>query len=279
MDKKSGLLTRKIPSTKEVIPAIGLGTWSTFDVADHSSQKSGLSEVLEIFTHVGGKIVDCSPMYGRAEKVAGDLMQEANARKNLFIATKVWTTGKQKGIDQINSSFKKFQTSVVDLLQVHNLTDVDTQIKTLQELKSEGRIRYTGITHYSTYAYPQLIRAIKTFKPDFVQFNYNIKIREAEKELIPVAQDNGTAIIINRPFEEGDLFSMVKEKALPQWALDYNITTWAQYFLKFILSHEAVTCVIPATGKAIHMRDIMNAGIGSLPDVTLRKKMIEYVAG
>lgn len=276
MEENSRLLTRKIPSTKEAISAIGLGTWSTFDVAEQSSQRVELSSVLQVFKDAGAQVIDSSPMYGRAEKVVGDLLQETNSHKHMFIATKVWTTGKQKGVEQINQSFQKMQGSVIDLLQVHNLTDLDTQFKTIQDLKAEGRIRYTGITHYSTRAYPQLIQAIKIYKPDFVQFNYNIKIREGEKMLIPVARDHETAIIVNRPFEEGALFSSVKGKTLPAWAKEFQITSWAQYFLKFILSNPAVTCVIPATGKQEHMLDILGAGNGPLPDEASRKKMIAY---
>jgi diketogulonate reductase-like aldo/keto reductase len=217
-------------------------------------------------------------MYGRSEKVVGDLTSELGLRKNLFLATKVWTRGKQDGIKQMESSFIKMKVSAMDLMQVHNLVDAQTHMGTLREMKSSKKIRYIGLTHYTESAYPELIRLMKSEKPDFVQFNYNIKVREAEKKLLPTARDLGIAVIINRPFEEGALFASVKGKSLPPWAAEYGINSWAQYFLKFIVSNTAVTCTIPGTSKPQHMKDNIQAGYGEIPDENIRKKMIEFVS-
>jgi diketogulonate reductase-like aldo/keto reductase len=208
--------------------------------------------------------------------VVGDLSNELKIRNKLFLATKVWTNGKDAGIRQMNESFQKMKTTTMDLMQVHNLTDVHTHLKTLREWKEQKKIRYFGITHYTVSAYPELMRLIKNEKPDFVQFNYNISVRDAEKELLPLAKDKGVAVIINRPFEEGALFNTVKGKALPEWAKDYNINSWGQFFLKFIISHPAVTCAIPGTSKVKHLEDNIGAAIGKLPDESGRKRMKDY---
>jgi diketogulonate reductase-like aldo/keto reductase len=265
-----------IPSTKEQLPVIGLGSWSTFDFANDAFKLEKAKAVITNFTNGGGKLIDTSPMYGHAESVIGDIYSELKPGSNVFMATKVWTTGKQKGIEQINESFEKLKVKIIDLIQVHNLVDVKIHLDTLRKWKDEGKVRYIGITHYTNSAYSKLIELIKTESLDFIQFNYNVQTREAEKILLPTAHEYGVAVIINRPFEEGKLFEIVSGKQLPPWASDFNINSWAQYFLKYIISHKAVTCVIPATQDVEHLDDFMQAGEGVLPDETIRKKMIDY---
>ena len=267
---------RTIPSGNEKIPVIGLGTWQTFDVDNSVEERTALSEVLKALVAKGASVIDSSPMYGASETVVGDLSSELKIREKLFLATKVWTSGKEDGIKQMNESFRKLKTTKMDLMQVHNLIDVNTHLKTLRDWKDSGKIKYFGITHYVASAYAELGRLIKNEKPDFVQFNYNISAREAERELLPLAKDKGVAVIINRPFEEGALFSSVKGKSLPAWAKDYEINSWGQFFLKFIISHPAVTCVIPGTSKVKHLEDNMGAGFGTIPDETGRNKMITF---
>lgn len=269
----SDMEKRIIPSSGEKIPAIGLGTWQTFDVDNSETERSALREVLNMLVSKGASVIDSSPMYGASEIVVGDLSNDLKIRDKLFLATKVWTTGKDAGIRQMNESFQKMKTSTMDLMQVHNLTDVHTHLKTLREWKEQKKIRYFGITHYTLSAYPELVRLIKNEKPDFVQFNYNISVRDAEKELLPLAKDKGVAVIINRPFEEGALFNSVKGKELPAWAKDYDINSWGQFFLKFIISHPAVTCAIPGTSKVRHLTDNLDAAVGKLPDEKGREKM------
>lgn len=264
---------RKIPSSNELLSVIGLGTWQTFDVDNSEAERIALREVLSTLVERGASVVDSSPMYGSSETVVGDLSKELKLRDQLFLATKVWTSGKKAGMDQMNASCQKMKTEKIDLMQVHNLIDVNTHLKTLRDWKDKGKVRYFGITHYTTGAYPELMRLIKNERPDFVQFNYNIAVREAEKELLPLAQDKGVAVIINRPFEEGALFSRVKGKPLPPWAGDYEIKSWGQFFLKFIVGHPAVTCAIPGTGKVKHLEDNLEAGIGIFPDEAGRNRM------
>jgi len=275
-DLRADLEKRAIPSSGEKIPIIGLGTWRTFDV-DHSEEKrKTLRDVLNALVEKGASVIDSSPMYGSSETVVGDLSNELKIRPKLFLATKVWTPGKEEGIEQMNSSFRKMKVTKMDLMQVHNLIDVHTHLKTLRTWKEQEKIKYMGVTHYVPGSYPELMRLIKNENLDFVQFNYNISAREAEKELLPLAKDKGVAVIINRPFEEGALFQVVKGKALPEWANLYDIQTWAQFFLKFIVSHPAVTCTIPGTSKVNHLEENLGAGSGKMPDDAGRKKMIEF---
>jgi diketogulonate reductase-like aldo/keto reductase len=272
----SPVLTRNIPSTNEPIPVLGLGTWQSFDIESEPGKRNKLKQVLQVFTENHARLIDSSPMYGASESVVGDLVNELKIRNSLFLATKVWTTGLQEGIDQMNRSFRRMKTEMMDLLQVHNLIDVHTHLKTLRKWKEEGKVRYIGITHYVSSAYPALIQLIRTERPDFVQFNYNILRREAEKDLLPLAADYGVAVIINRPFEEGQLFRLAKGKPLPAWAKEYIITSWADYFLKYIVSHPAVTGTIPATADATHLIKNSEAVNGILPDANGRKKMAIY---
>jgi len=214
---------RSIPSSGEKIPLISLGAWKTFDIGNSEDERTALREVIKTLVAKGASVIDSSPMYGASETVVGDLSAGLNIRDKLFLATKVWTCGKENGIQQMYESFRKMKTGKMDLMQVHNLIDVHTHLKTLRIWKDQGKIRYFGITHYTISAYPELMRLIKNEKPDFVQFNYNISVREAEKELLPLAKDKGVAVIINRPFEEGALFRPVMGKALPAWANEYDI--------------------------------------------------------
>src|SRR2546430_637777 len=267
--------SRIFPQEKVKLPKIGLGTWQTFDVGTNAAARAQLREVLRIFAGAG-KVIDSSPMYGSSESVAGDLIAELGLRERLFIATKVYTSGRDEGIQQMETSFKRLRVERLHLMQVHNLVDVATHTKTLQEWKAQGRIRHIGITHYTASAYAEVERWLKTGAYDFVQINYSLAERDAEKRLLPLAREKHVAVIINRPFAEGALFRRTKGKPLPPWAAELGIASWAQYFLKWIVSHPAVTCAIPGTGRPEHMRDNLAAAQGPLPDAAARKKMLEY---
>jgi aryl-alcohol dehydrogenase-like predicted oxidoreductase len=271
------MLKRPIPSSREPLPVVGVGTWQTFDVAADAPEREELREVLKLLVDAGGSVVDSSPMYGRSERVAGDLAAELKLRDRLFFATKVWTSGREAGIRQMESSLKLMRTQRMDLMQVHNLLDVSTHAKTLREWKDAGRIRYAGITHYHAGAYGELEKLIRTKEWDFVQFNYSMAERDAEQRLLPVCADMGVAVIVNRPFSFGGLFPRVKGKALPQWAAEFDCASWAQFFLKYLLGHPAVTCVIPGTRRVAHLQDNVRAGMGRLPDAAMRKRMAQYL--
>lgn len=273
------ILERKIPSTGELLPVVGLGSWQQFDVGTGLAERAPLKEVLKTMQENGGKLIDASPMYGRAEQVIGDLATELKVNDRLFLATKVWTTGKQEGIDQMNASLQKMRRKKIDLMQIHNLQDWETHLKTLKDWKAVGKVRYIGITHYTDASHSRLEQIVKSESIDFVQFNYSIRSRNAEKSLLKTAKDKGVAVIINEPFEQGALFRAVKGKQLPGWAADYDIQSWAQFFLKYILSNNAVTCVIPGTSDVKHLADNLAAGQGRLPDETGRQKMLEWIAG
>ncbi|MGH7792459.1 MAG: aldo/keto reductase [Thermodesulfobacteriota bacterium] len=274
-DKKP-LIKRRIPSTGEEIPAIGLGTARTFNLSPGESREP-LKEVLRLFVEMGGKVVDTSPMYGTAESVIGDLASELNIVDSLFMATKVWTTGKEAGIEQMETSMKRLHRKKIDLMQVHNLVDVETQLETLRAWKKEGKIRYIGVTHSRVGAHPELEKVVETENLDFVQLNYNIETRDAEKRLLPLAAEKGTAVLINEPFEKGSLLGKVKGKSLPPWAAEFDCNSWAQFFVKYIISNPSVTCVIPATSKPEHLKDNMQACYGRLPDENMRRRMVEYM--
>jgi diketogulonate reductase-like aldo/keto reductase len=274
---KATLIKRSIPGTGELLPVVGLGTWQTFDVGPSPVSRADVKEVLRLFADLGGTLIDSSPMYGRSEEVVGDLSVALKLQKKLFMATKVWTQGEQAGIKQMETSMREMQARPLDLMQIHNLVDWRTHIKTLRRWKEEQRIRYIGITHYLVSAFDELERIIKTEPIDFVQLNYNIATRDAAKRLLPLAAEKKVAVIVNRPFESGALFSAVKGKPLPAWANDFDCQSWGQFFLKYILGHPAITCVIPATAKPKHLTDNMQAGYGRLPDETTRKKMEEFI--
>lgn len=271
------ILTRAIPSSGENLPCIGVGTWQTFDVGDQASARNPLKEVLKTLVSKGGKVIDSSPMYGRSEEVVGDLSAEMNLNEKLFIATKVWTSGKEAGVRQMNESLKLLRREKMDLMQIHNLVDWQSHLHTLRSWKEEGKIRYIGITHYTESAYSSIEGILKNNPIDFLQINYSIISRKAEERLFPLAQEKKVAVLINQPFEEGALFQRTKEKTLPLWASEFDCKSWGQFFLKFILSHPAVTCVIPGTSKPHHMLDNMGAGFGRLPDPKQREKMAEVI--
>jgi len=273
------MLQRTIPSSGEKIPAIGLGTYQAFDFSGSSGERNSARKALRLFVENGGKLVDSSPMYGEAEERIGDLAGELNLGKQLFIATKVWTSGKDAGVRQMEDSMRKLRTARIDLMQVHNLLDADTQLATLREWKKAGKIRYLGVTHYQEGAHESLKRAIGAGGLDFVQFNYSVGEPEAESGILPFAADHGVAVIANRPFAGGGLFRRVRNAPLPEWAKDFDCASWAQFFLKYILSNEAVTCAIPATRNPEHLVDNMRAGMGRLPDRAQRAKMLAYVKG
>ena len=268
--------TRPIPRSGEPLPLVGVGTWQTFDVGAAAPERAELKDVLRLLVERGGKIVDSSPMYGQAERVVGDLTSELGLRDRLFFATKVWTSGREAGVRQMEQSFRLMRTDRMDLMQIHNLVDVETHTQTLRDWKSAGRIRYLGITHYHAGAYRDLERLVKTGQYDFVQFNFSMAEREAEASLLPVCADAGVAVIINRPFGEGRLFGRSKGKDLPPWAADFDCASWAQFFLKWILGHSAVTCVIPGTSRRAHLEDNVQAGMGRLPDAAMRRRMLTY---
>jgi diketogulonate reductase-like aldo/keto reductase len=275
----STMLMHAIPSSGEKLPIIGLGTWQTFDVALTSQNQKQLEEVLSLFVKLGGRIIDSSPMYGRAEQVIGDLATKLSLRDKLFLATKVWTRGKQAGIESMERSIQRLQTNRIDLMQVHNLVDVSTQLATMRdEWKAQGRIRYIGVTHYESGAFADVEKILRSEKLDFLQINYSIMEREAEQRILPLTQERKIAVIVNRPFGGGDLFRRVRAKPLPDWAAEFDCRSWAQFFLKWIVAHPAVTCAIPATNNPRHLEDNMQAGVGRLPNAKTRQRMIELVS-
>ncbi|WP_210116071.1 aldo/keto reductase [Hymenobacter wooponensis] len=270
------MLTRLIPSSQQPLPAIGLGTWQTFDVRGKAAYPP-LQQTLEVLHTAGGSVIDSSPMYGRAEEVVGDLTAELASRDAFFYATKVWTQGREAGIRQMEDSLRKMRRTSLDLLQIHNLVDWQTHLRTLREWQAAGRVRYLGITHYTDGMHEQLERVFSQEPLDFVQFNYSILDRHAEQRLLPAAADRGVATLINRPYGEGSLLTRVGHHPLPGWAAELGITSWAQFLLKFILSHPAVTCVIPGTSNPAHLQDNLRAAEGPLPDEATREKMAAYV--
>jgi diketogulonate reductase-like aldo/keto reductase len=276
--ESSTMLTRPIPSSGEKLPVIGLGTWQKFDVDLTSDNRRQLGNVLSSFVRLGGRVIDTSPMYGRAEEVIGDLTTTLGIRDKLFLATKVWTRGQENGIRSMERSMVRLRTKQIDLMQVHNLVDVRTHLATLRQWKEQGRIRYIGITHYESGAFAEVEKIMRNEKLGFVQINYSIMEREAEERVLPLAQERGIAVIVNRPFGGGDLFDRVRSKSLPEWSTEFDCRSWAQFFLKWIIANPAVTCVIPATDKPRHLEDNMQGGIGPLPDQKVRQRMVEVVS-
>lgn len=268
--------TRAVPRTGERIPVIGLGTSRTLNVAA-GGERAALAPVLQAFFDRGGTLIDSSPMYGAAEEVIGELLK-ATKHRNVFAATKVWTDGRQAGIEQMEQSRRLWGVARFDLMQIHNLRDWRTHLGTLKDWKAQQKIRYIGITTSHGRMHDELERALAAEPFDFVQLSYNLEDREVEDRLLPLAADRGIAVLVNRPFQRGGLFDKVRDKPLPPWAQELGIASWGQYFLKFAVSHPAVTCAIPATSKIKHMEDNMAAGYGPLPDAAARRRMIEYVA-
>jgi diketogulonate reductase-like aldo/keto reductase len=275
---RQAMASRPIPSSGQSLPVIGIGTWQTFDVGGDAAARAPLKEVLRLFFAGGGRVVDSSPMYGSSESVVGDACADLGICEPLFMASKVYTHGREEGIRQMQRSVKRMRAGRMDLMQVHNLVDVETHTKTLRDWKARKRARYIGITHYTSSAYPELGRLLRTRQYDFLQINYSLAESESEKELLPLAQELGVAVIANRPFAEGAMFRRVRGKPLPPWAAELGIASWAQYFLKWIVSHPAVTCAIPGTGRPEHMADNLQAGFGMLPDEAQRRRMAQAYA-
>jgi diketogulonate reductase-like aldo/keto reductase len=263
------MLTRLIPASGEALPVIGLGTWRTFDVDADAAEDP--QKVLRAFAALGGKLVDTSPMYGNAESVVGAITAALDIRAQLFIATKVWTSGQAAGVRQIEASMRKLRTDTLDLLQVHNLLDVDAHLPTLFALKRAQRVRYVGVTHYTAPAHAAVAQVMQTQPIDFVQINYSAFEREAERTVLPLARERGIAVIANRPFASGAALRRLARRPLPSWAAELDCITWPQLLLKFIVAHPAVTCVIPATASTEHLRDNLAAGHGPLPDAAMRE--------
>ena len=285
--------TRPIPSTKEALPVVGCGTWLGFDHRPGTPEYQRLSGVLDALFAAGGTVIDSSPMYGRSEETTGELLAASNQHAKAFsvagppqdekhplggqrghevpsvgafLATKVWTSGREAGIAQMEQSFARLRTQRMDLMQVHNLVDWRTHLATLRAWKDQGRVRYIGITHYTASAYGEVESVLRAQKLDFLQINYSIDARDAEKRLLPLAAERGVAVIINLPFGGGGLLRRLRDKPLPDWAAEIGCTSWAQVLIKFVLSHPAVTCTIPGTGRAEHMADNAAAGAGAIPD-------------
>jgi len=268
------LIVRRIPSSGEEIPVIGLGTSGPFEVGEARTERAPLAEVLEAFFAAGGRLIDTSPMYSTAERVLGELLTDA-MRRRAFLATKVWTRGERAGIEQMTHSAQLLRREHLDLIQVHNLLDLDTQLKTLYSWKEAGRVRYVGVTHYTVSAQADLARVLERQRLDFVQLNYSPVTRAAEQRLLPLAAERGVAVLVNRPFEDGALFGGVHGKKLPAWAAELDAASWGQLALKFIASHPAVTCIIPATGKVTHLEDNLAGGRGRLPDALQREAIAQ----
>lgn len=273
-------IQRAIPKSGEQLPVIGLGTWQTFDISGPGSDWSEASEVLRLFVEHGGRVVDSSPMYGASEQVLGKIARELGVGKQIFIATKVWTNGRESGIQQMQDSLKKLGADPIDLMQVHNLRDVQTHLGTLRDWKKQGKLRYLGITHYNPGGYGALERLMTSEADlDFLQVNYSLAEREAEQRILPLAAERKIAVLVNRPFAEGQLFGKVRGKPLPEWAAEFDCNSWAQFFLKYIVSNPAVTCAIPATRNPRHLVDNMGAGMGRMPDEAIRKRMLTHLQG
>ena len=268
--------TRLIPGSNEPLPIIGLGTYSVFDVESTSENIQSSKAIVDMLLESGGSVVDTSPMYNRSERVIGEVIDAGVNRRDVFIATKVWTDGETAGARQMQRSAELMNTEVIDLMQVHNLRDTAVHMKTIRDWQEQGRIRYNGLTHYRADALAALESAMKEHRPDFIQINYSLGEREAEDRLLPLAADSGVAVIINRPYQGGALFRAVRGRDVPEWAAGFA-ASWGQFFLKFIVSHPAVTCAIPATSKPHHMADNLLAGTGPMPDAAMRARMIEYV--
>lgn len=272
------MLKRRIPSSGEELPVIGLGTSGVFDVGGSTSERAPLMAVLKTLVGAGGSLLDTSPMYNRSEAVSGDLIAALELRERMFVATKVWTRGKEEGLEQIATSMRLLKSPKLDLVQVHNLLDLNTQLANVRALKEQGKVRYSGITHYTVASHNDLAGVIQREPVDFVQLNYSIATRQAEQRLLPLATERQVAVLVNRPFEDGALFARVRGKPLPAWAAEIDCASWAQFFLKFIVSHPAVTCAIPATANPDHMADNVRAGHGRLPDDKMRERMAAHVA-
>jgi len=270
------MIRKTIPGTAEALPAIGIGSSRTFDIGGDRAALERLVEVMQAFFANGGQLIDSSPMYGSAEQVIGELLQRTGPQNKLFAATKVWTDGEQNGIRQMEDSLSKWGLDRFDLMQIHNLRDWQVHLRTLRDWKAAGRVRYIGITTSHGRFHGELETILRNEPFDFVQLSYNIADRSVEQRLLPLAAERGIAVLVNRPFQRGALFGKVKGQTPPGWAAEIDCASWGQFFLKFIVSHPAVTCAIPATTKVHHLQDNMAAGFGRLPDAAMRKRMVDF---
>ncbi|WP_411182906.1 aldo/keto reductase [Paraburkholderia saeva] len=272
------MMKRAIPGTGELLPVVGCGTWRAFDVGDDAAAQTRLADVLRVLFDAGGSVIDSSPMYGSSEAVAGTLLTHMSAHQKAFVATKVWTTGREAGIEQMEESMRRLQQPRIDLMQIHNLVDWKTQLATLRDWKARGRIRYIGVTHYTSSAFDEVEAILRAEKIDFVQIDYSADDRNAETRLLPLAAERGVGVVINQPFGGGSLLARLRGRALPGWAAEIGCTSWAQVLLKFVLANPAVTCVIPGTGRPEYMIDNVHAGLAPFPDEALRKQIVAAVA-
>jgi aryl-alcohol dehydrogenase-like predicted oxidoreductase len=271
--RSAHMLSKQIPSSGEQLPVIGLGTLQAFDVAGTPEERAALGEVLKLLADQGGTLIDTSPRYGRAEAVVGDLCAELNLTDDLFFATKVFSEGEQAGIDEMNTSLERLHTPVLDLMQVHSMRDWEIHLPSIRKLREEGKVRYIGITIHRDTGHEQMMKLMREENLDFIQVNYNLVERGAAKEVLPLAQELGVAVMINVPFAKAELFKKTSGLDLPDWASDFDCDSWAQFFLKYVISHPAVTCVIPRTGNPHHMADNLMAGFGRLPNQDTRLEM------
>ena len=278
-EKSLPKIIRSIPRTGEKLPVIGLGSALTFDAPSRSSKAQQIAEVMTLFAKLGGKLIDTSPAYGNAESLIGEIAFKSGLRDSLFLATKVWTRSVEEGVAQMERSLQRFRTRAIDLMQVHNLADVDREMTSLREWKAKGKIRYTGITHSERKGHGEVERVMRLQKPDFVQINYSLVDRAADQRILPLAREMGMGVIINRPFGGGGIFQVLAGKPLPAWAAEFDCHSWAQFLLKWIVSHPAVTCVIPATNSPQHLTDNLGGGLGRLPDLKTRARMASLFVG
>lgn len=269
-------IKRIIPSSGEALPVIGMGSWQTFDT-DNADRLQQLTDVLEVFHKSGSTLIDSSPMYGRSEQTIGELTSKLPYKNDFFYATKVWTTGAESGITQMKESFSKMKRKVIDLMQVHNLTDWKVHLPVLQEWKAAGKIRYIGVTHYTSSSHEVLESIMRKGVVDFIQFNYSLQEPDAEKRLLDAAAFAGVATLINRPFGGGSLIKKLKDRPLPEWATAAGIHNWGAFLLKYIIARPEVTCVIPASGDPLHITANFEACVGALPDEKFRAKMLQYI--
>ncbi|MEO1202312.1 MAG: aldo/keto reductase [Pseudomonadota bacterium] len=270
------MLTRAIPADGEQLPVIGLGTYSVLDVESTPENIASRKAIVDLLVDSGGSLIDTSPMYKRSEAVIGDIFEAGVDRDDTFIATKVWTDGEEAGREQMQRSADLMNTETIDLMQVHNLRDTAIHMKTIREWQEKGKIRYSGLTHYRADALDALETEMRRHKPDFIQINYSLGEREADRRLLPLAADMGIGVLVNRPYQGGVLFRSVRNRELPGWASEFA-ESWGQFFLKYIISHPAVSCVIPATSKVHHMEDNLRAGFGAMPDAATRRRMVELI--
>lgn len=272
------MLTRSIPASGEPLPVIGMGTSGSFDVPASEAALAPLREVLRLLLDKGSRVLDTAPSYGRAQTVSGLLLEQGGWRENVFLASKLGVRGRERGLAQFEESLRALRSKRLDLLQVHNLIDYRTLLGLLRDLKAQGRIRYLGVTHYLEAAHDELVGIVEREPLDFLQINLSVVSRNAERRLLPLCREKGVAVLINRAFEDGQLFARVKGRELPRWAADIDCCSWAQVFLKYVISHPAVTCVIPASSDPRHMADNLLAGFGRMPDTAQRERIAAYFA-